>query len=318
LSHHKTFLVYFAPSKELKTAKFLVAFNIQTLMLDRILDLDNSFFRIEILPVIVVLVLLEAILSADNAIALAALVRSLPDPKQEEWALRYGIIGAFVLRVVLILTATWVIKYWQFELAGAVYLLWLGGKYFFLANEEHEEGEPVVMASKMWQVVTLVSLTDLAFSLDSVTAAVAVAQETWLVLLGGVIGIIALRFLAELFINWLAEFAHLEAAGYLIVLLVGSRLLLKVIADDLVPPEWLMLAIIGGIFIWGFSKRQSPHLPHLIDVTKDQDTQSQVAQAAEDHEHGNHNAQIAVDSIAETELAQTDSADSMDSLEVNS
>jgi predicted tellurium resistance membrane protein TerC len=84
-------------------------------MLDRLTSLDDPF-RIEVLPTILVLVLLEAILSADNAIALAALVRSLPDPKQEEWALRYGIIGAFVLRVLLIFTATWVIKYLSLDI----------------------------------------------------------------------------------------------------------------------------------------------------------------------------------------------------------
>jgi predicted tellurium resistance membrane protein TerC len=112
------------------------------------------------------------------------------------------------------------------------------------------------MADKLWQVVALVSLTDLAFSLDSVTAAVAVAQETWLVLICGVAGIITLRFLAGLFIKWLEEFTHLESAGYLIVLLVGLRLLIKVFSDSLVPPEWLMLTCIGLVFIWGFSKRE--------------------------------------------------------------
>jgi YkoY family integral membrane protein len=222
------------------------------------LQFTPDSLRPEVLPTILVLVLLESILSADNAVALAALVRSLPDPKQEEWALRYGLIGAFVLRVALIFTATWVIKYWQFELAGAAYLLWLSGKYF-LANMQSEE-KPVAIVEKLWQVVVLVSFTDLAFSLDSVTAAVAVAQETWLVLLGGVIGIIALRFLAGLFIKWLGVFSNLESSGYVIVFLVGSRLLLKVIADDLVPPEWLMLTAIGLSFAWGFSQRTEPTL----------------------------------------------------------
>jgi YkoY family integral membrane protein len=221
----------------------------------QIIDFHPDSLSLNTLPIILVLVLLEAILSADNAIALAALVRNLPDPKQEEWALRYGLIGAFVLRIVLILTATWVIKYWQFELAGAIYLLWLSGSYFIKSNEQHEDGEPTVLVSKLWQVVVLISFTDLAFSLDSVTTAVAVAQETWLVLLGGVIGIISLRFLAGLFIKWLGEFSNLEPAGYLIVVLVGQRLLIKVFSDDLVPPEWLMLTCIGFIFIWGFSKR---------------------------------------------------------------
>jgi YkoY family integral membrane protein len=226
-------------------------------MIDQMTGIIGSSLRPEIIPILVVLILLEAILSADNAIALAAIVRSLPDPKQEEWALRYGLVGAFVLRMVLIFTATWVIRYWQFELAGALYLLWLSGKFFWANNQDgHDTQHPVRMASKMWQVVLLVSLTDLAFSLDSVTAAVAVAQETWLVVIGGIAGIIALRFLAELFIKWLAEFTRLEAAGYVIVLLVGLRLLLKVVADDLVPPEWVMLLIIGLTFGWGFSKRE--------------------------------------------------------------
>lgn len=228
-------------------------------MLDQLTSLGGSF-RVEVIPIIVTLVLLEAILSADNAIALAALVRSLPDPKQEQWALRYGLIGAFVLRVLLILTATWVINYWQFELLGAVYLLWLSGKYFLESTKPHEEGKAVPVASKLWEVVLLVSFTDLAFSLDSVTAAVAVAQETWLVLLGGLMGIIALRLLAEIFIKLLSEFVNLEAAGYLIVALVGMRLLLKVVADAYVPPEWLMITCIAAVFAWGFSKRTKPDL----------------------------------------------------------
>ncbi|TYQ24257.1 hypothetical protein PseudUWO311_19745 [Pseudanabaena sp. UWO311] len=226
-------------------------------MFEQFLETNGLSFRPEVIPILGVLILLEAILSADNAIALAAIVRSLPDPKQEEWALRYGLIGAFVLRVVLIFTATWVIKYWQFELAGSVYLLWLSGKFFLEKSQAgHDAQHPVRMADKLWQVVVLVSLTDLAFSLDSVTAAVAVAQETWLVLIGGVAGIITLRFLAGLFIKWLAEFTHLESAGYLIVLLVGLRLFIKVFSDSLVPPEWLMLTCIGLVFIWGFSKRE--------------------------------------------------------------
>ncbi len=221
--------------------------------------LPSGVLRPDVLPIVVVLILLEAILSADNAVALASIVRSLPDPEQEKWALRYGLIGAFILRVVLILTATWVIGYWQFELAGAVYLLWLSGKFFVANAKEHGEEEFIPVASKFWEVILLVSLTDLAFSLDSVTAAVAVAEDTWLVLLGGVMGIIALRFLAYLFIKWLDIFTNLEAAGYLIVALVGMRLLIKVVARDYVPPEWLMLSLIALCFIWGFAKRKTHH-----------------------------------------------------------
>ena len=240
-------------------------------MFEQFIETNVPSFRVEVIPILVVLILLEAILSADNAIALAAIVRTLPNPKEEKWALRYGLIGAFVLRVVLIFTATWVIKYWQFELAGALYLLWLSGKFFLEKYQnEHDVEPPVRAASKLWQVVALVSLTDLAFSLDSVTAAVAVSQETWLVLIGGVVGIITLRFLAGLFIRWLEEFTNLESAGYAIVMLVGSRRLVKVFSDSLVPPEWLMLSCIGIVFLWGFSKRKPLKELDKVEAIADQ------------------------------------------------
>jgi YkoY family integral membrane protein len=236
-------------------------------MLDRfhqLLQFSQSYIgdiSLETLAIIVVLVLLEAILSADNAIALASLVRNLGNPDQEKLALRFGLIGAFVLRVVLILVATWVIRYWQFQLAGAIYLLWLSGKFFWEKSQKDEDDHsPTVIAQKLWQVVLLIAFTDLAFSLDSVTAAVAVAEDTWLVLLGGLMGILALRFLANLFIKWIAEYTYLETAGYVIVLIVGAKLLLKVVNHSLVPPEWAIISFIGVIFAWGFSKR-NPEVP---------------------------------------------------------
>jgi predicted tellurium resistance membrane protein TerC len=104
----------------------------------------------------------------------------------------------------------------------------------------------------------VIALTDLAFSLDSVTTAIAVSKDLSLILLGGTIGIVALRFMAGLFIRWLTEYTHLEDAGYLTVAMVGGRLLMRVFNDSLVPPEWLMISIVGLLFAWGFSERQQP------------------------------------------------------------
>ena len=81
------------------------------------------------------------------------------------------------------------------------------------------------------------AVTDLAFSLDSVAAAVAVSDRLWLVMTGGVIGVIALRLTAELFIRWLGIYPNLERAGYLAVGLVGLRLLLRLGLPQLVPLE---------------------------------------------------------------------------------
>lgn len=203
---------------------------------------------------LLVLVALECVLSADNAIALAALTQGLQDLELERRALNIGLIFAYVLRMSLILAASWVIGYWQFELAGALYLLWLVFQYFTSADDD-ENAHHGPRFRSLWQAIPVIALTDLAFSLDSVTTAIAVSQETWLILLGGTIGIVALRFMAGLFIGWLEEFTYLEDAGYITVSFVGIRLLLRVFNDQLVPPEWLMITMVALVFAWGFSKR---------------------------------------------------------------
>ncbi|PSB28431.1 TerC family protein [Stenomitos frigidus] len=240
-------------------------------MLDQLLDSPN--FGVETLLVLPVLIALEAVLSADNAIALAALARGLHDSALQRRALNIGLVLAYILRIALILTATWVVRFWQFELAGALYLLWLVFQYFTSKPDEDDENpHHGPRFSSLWQAIPLIGITDLAFSLDSVTTAIAVSQETWLILIGATIGIITLRFMAGLFIRWLKEFQHLEDAGYITVALVGLRLLLRVINPALVPPEWLMVSAIAIIFLWGFSKRNEALemvLPDVVNEVKD-------------------------------------------------
>lgn len=226
----------------------------KSLMLDQFLDFYPNF-GIDAFFLLVILVALEAVLSADNAIALASISKGLEDDKMQRKALNLGLLVAFVLRIVLILTATWVIKFWQFELLGALYLLWLVFQHF--TSEEGEEGEHHgPRFASIWQAIPIIALTDLAFSLDSVTTAIAISDKTWLVLTGATLGIVTLRFMAELFIRWLNEFVHLEDAGYITVGLVGGRLLLKVFSSQQVLPEWLMISAIALLFLWGFSKRK--------------------------------------------------------------
>ncbi|MBW4631157.1 MAG: DUF475 domain-containing protein [Iphinoe sp. HA4291-MV1] len=215
---------------------------------------------------LLVLVALETVLSADNAVALAALVQDIQDPQQQSQALNWGLMIAFVLRIGLLFTATWMIQFWQFELGGALYLLWLSGKHFwkyFDPNSTVEEQagvSPKDTNSTFEQVILLIAVTDLAFSLDSVTAAVALSSETWLVLTGCIIGIITLRFLAGLFVRWLAEFTYLLDAAYLTVFGVGVRLMFKALIPDHVPPQWMLLTLIVVLFTWGFSKRVVPEV----------------------------------------------------------
>ncbi|WP_193199350.1 TerC family protein [Nostoc sp. MG11] len=229
-------------------------------MLDQIFDYLHFHFSVEASIVLLILIFLEAVLSADNAIALAAIAQGLEDKKLERQALNFGLVVAYILRISLILTATWVQKFWQFEFLGAAYLLWLVFQHFSSqeTEDDHHHGPRF---NSLWQAIPVIAFTDLAFSLDSVTTAIAVSQERWLVLTGATIGIITLRFMAGLFIRWLDEFENLEDAGYVTVALVGLRLLLKVVNDALVPPEWFMITAIGLILAWGFTKRTVIELP---------------------------------------------------------
>lgn len=238
------------------------------------------------------LVALEAVLSADNAIALAAISRQLRDPALQARALNLGLALALVFRLALIAVARWVLDFWPLQLLAAAYLLWLAGSSLLpLLRAEAVGVGPGADASEdssalqegggdadppgggdglhnrgLRAVVATLALTDLAFSLDSVAAAVAVSDNLLIVMAGGVIGVIALRLTSALFVRWLGEFAHLEAAGYLAVALVGLRLVLRMAAPQLVPPEWALLALVALLFLWGFSKRLTASLPNPSEI----------------------------------------------------
>jgi YkoY family integral membrane protein len=234
-------------------------------MLDQVLNISSNI-GVDTLLLLPVLIALEAILSADNAIALAAISQGLSSETLQRQALNVGLVAAFGLRVALILTASWVLKFWQFEVAGALYLLWLVYQHFSTPTDDNAQHHGPQFAS-LWQAIPVIAMTDLAFSLDSVTTAIALSRDVWVVLLGGAIGIITLRFMAGLFIRWLEEFEHLEDAGFVTVAIVGARLLIRVVNPEWVPPEWAMVGMITLLFIWGFSKRTETTVsPSAVDT----------------------------------------------------
>ena len=237
-------------------------------MLEQLLH-PSIDFGIDTVFILVILVALEAVLSADNAIALASIAQGLKDKKEQTYALNIGLLMAYILRMTLIVTATWVIRYWQFELIGGLYLVWLSYRYFTNSDGNGDEEGSKLNFTNLWQAIPIIGFTDLAFSLDSVTTAIAVADEVWLIIAGGTIGVIALRFLAELFIRWIEEYTHLEDAGFMTVALVGIRLLIKVVYPGFAPPEWMMITAIISLFVWGFSeKNESFQLKEEKEVIK--------------------------------------------------
>ena len=217
----------------------------------------------EVALLLPVLVGLEIVLSADNAIALAAIARKQPEPAAQQRALNLGLLFALLFRVVLILAAQWVLNFRPLMAAGAVYLLWLCLSHFFLRSSEENSTDEPEAANASAQPKTLaataftIALTDLAFSLDSVAAAVAVSDRIALVITGGVVGVLALRLSSGLFIRLLQRYQRLEAAGYLAVGLVGIQLSVRVFRPDLDVPEWGLLVLVGLLFLWGFSAQSS-------------------------------------------------------------
>lgn len=227
-------------------------------MLEQLSNHTDTYFSFQTVGIIFALVSLEIVLSADNAVALAALVNEkLKDSTEQQRALNWGLLGAFGLRIILLFSASWIIQFWQFQLAGAFYLLWLSFKHFWdrFQDEEPElEEYSKTSTQSFWSVIGLIAITDLAFSIDSVTAAVALSEQFWLVLLGCMLGIITLRFLTSLFVKWLNEYPHLQNAAYLTISGVGLRLFVKALIPAYSIPEWIMLLVIAVLFVWGFSK----------------------------------------------------------------
>ena len=204
------------------------------------------------------LALLEAVLSADNALALSTLVRHVEPAHRRIEALNWGLLLAFCLRALMILMASRILRFPLVQVLGGSYLLWLACRHFQAQWQGELEGvqAPVKASASMLQLVGLLGVTDLAFSLDSVTAAIGLTQQLPLVILGGGLGVLFLRFSAGLFLQWLDHFVHLENAAYLSVLAVGLRLVGQVVMPALAPTETATALMMVAFFAWGFSQRQ--------------------------------------------------------------
>lgn len=194
------------------------------------------------LTIILNLILIESLLSVDNAAVLATMVLDLPKDQRKK-ALKYGIIGAYVFRGLCLLFATLLIQIWWFKPLGGIYLLVLAIKYFISRSKKHKEQEEEEIIEKdkswlyrktlgllgpFWATVILVEIMDLAFSIDNVVAATAYTSNIILVWTGVFIGILAMRFVAQGFVRLMEKYPFLEVCAYLVILLLGTKLTLAV------------------------------------------------------------------------------------------
>jgi YkoY family integral membrane protein len=234
-------------------------------------------FDIHDVAVVGLLVVLEGVLSIDNALVLGLLAKRLPKHQQGK-ALTYGLVGAFVFRFIAIAAVAWLLHWWFVKLLGGAYLIYVAVKHFLFERHEQvpekvavaPDGTPVLVhtgtgaelgpeaaetelagrlpipvpaLAKFWPTVFVIEMTDIAFAVDSILAAVGVVgpapnpeqthPKLWVVIIGGFLGVILMRFAAVIFIKLLDRFPRFETAAYLLVIVIGLKLVLD----------------------WGFNKR---------------------------------------------------------------
>ncbi len=203
------------------------------------------------------LVVLEGLLSADNAMVLAVLVLGLPKREQQK-ALRYGIVGAFVFRILAILLAVYLIQIQFVMLIGAAYLLWLPYHHFIGPEDAAARRTPKAATSWLgmspfWSTVVKVELTDIVFAIDSILVAVAMSNKTWVIITGGILGVIAMRLVIGQLLVLVHRYPPLVDGAFVIIAWVGIKLLLRVPARRRLRgfeiPKWLSLGLVVVIFV---------------------------------------------------------------------
>jgi len=205
---------------------------------------------------VALLVALEGLLSADNAMVLAVLVLGLPKAQQRK-ALRYGIFGAFAFRSVAILLAKFLIELGWVKLFGAVYLLYLVYRHFGGSVGSENRRTPPVAASWLgltpfWSTVVKVELTDIVFAIDSILVAVAMSPKLWVVLSGGILGIVMMRLVIGQLLALVQRYPPLVDGAFVIIAWVGIKLLVEYLHTEgyvaFAIPKWLSLGLIVVIF----------------------------------------------------------------------
>ena len=167
------------------------------------------------------LIVLEGLLSADNALVMAVMVLGLPREAHGK-ALRYGLVGAFAFRTVATLLATWLIRVVWIKLAGALYLAFLTYSHF-RGGQSPEERRAVPPArpgfglSALWATVLRVEVVNLAFSIDSILVAVAMSPKRWVILTGGLLGIVAMRLVVGQLIELIRRYPALVDGAFIII-----------------------------------------------------------------------------------------------------
>jgi YkoY family integral membrane protein len=214
------------------------------------------------------LVVLEGLLSADNALVVAVMILGLPRVEQKR-ALQYGLVGAFIFRTIATLLAVYLIRLAWIKLLGGGYLLYLTYQHFFRSGDAEERSKPRparpwMGLSALWGTILKVELVNIAFSVDSILVAVAMSSKTWVVLSGGLLGIVAMRVVISQLLAIVRRYPAIVDGAFVIIALVGAKLLLEYASAmewvHFEVPKWLSLGLIVVTFLaaYLYARQQGP------------------------------------------------------------
>src|SRR5262245_5689260 len=199
---------------------------------------------------------------------MAIMVLGLPR-REHQSALRYGLIGGFGFRIIATLLAVYLIAIAWVKLIGGAYLLYLTHAHFFGGPEGEDrrrppQAKPMLGLSAFWGTVVRVEAINLAFSIDSILVAVAMSPKTWVVICGGILGIVAMRLVVGQLLRLVQRYPPLVDGAFVIIAWVGIKLCIEYLHDahyiGFEIPQWLSLGLIVVIFMAAFvhAKMQGP------------------------------------------------------------
>ena len=201
------------------------------------------------------LVLIECLLSVDNAIVLAAQTQKLPDKKQQEKSLFYGLWGAYIFRFALIGVGSYLIHFWEIKVLGAGYLMYLSLNHFYrmkyperAKRKKGKNKKPILPL--FWSVVISIELMDIVFSIDSILASLAISPNPVIVLIGGLIGILCMRGIAEVIMRLIDIVPELEVMAYFLIGLIAIKLFLTIPMIDIeIPAAVFGIVVLASVVV---------------------------------------------------------------------
>ena len=201
------------------------------------------------------LVLIECLLSVDNAIVLAAQTQKLPDKKQQEKSLFYGHWGAYIFRFALIGVGSYLIHFWEIKVLGAGYLMYLSLNHFYrmkyperAKRKKGKNKKPILPL--FWSVVISIELMDIVFSIDSILASLAISPNPVIVLIGGLIGILCMRGIAEVIMRLIDIVPELEVMAYFLIGLIAIKLFLTIPMIDIeIPAAAFGIVVLASVVV---------------------------------------------------------------------